>query len=650
MPTRRSQTSAARRFALRSLVVLSLLVQPMLADWSSLPPVGTRGAGSSPGLATLGRTLSEALPSCSDNDGAFAALEAYTRELGYGSASCASALSLMGKVFGNDATTACALTIEELVTMSGLLGLSWEPPMGSESTDTLVTLCPESCATVGVHYAGCDYAPMLPPSPPSPPPSPPPPSLPPYPSQLNGSTIIRTVAELRSALAESQTVDAYLVPGTHIIGTFVAVHGKRLTLRSDGAVLDANGRSRHFVVQNLGTLELEGVRLQNGAGKVVGGAVLARHGTAVEMRDVSIENCVAVSNVDNGEARGGAIALGSGDGSRMLELVNGPGHIAEVNSVAWSPDGTKIVSGSSDSTLKIWDVNDVGAGAIATGTGHSNGVLSVAWSPDGTKIVSGSEDSTLKVWDLDYTNTLTLINVTISSCSAAVGGAISAQGPDPWMLDVRESTFVRNTASQDGGALSLSGVAGPARRFAADLHSLACAENNASAVGGALSASDCRFAIRNGVFERNTASDGAAIFYSSSTGTTSAISTIEASRFSGNWPDPVVQAAARIDWTCRPGQYMAQRGDVSGDFDGCLPCLAGYLGTATNLRTATCETQCPSGSYCPEGSSVPIPCQIGTYLPARGASSSETCSACSPGSYSDVLGNGRGCTACSAGR
>ena len=92
------------------------------------------------------------------------------------------------------------------------------------------------------------------------------------------------------------------MPGTHNLGAPIVVHGKRLTLRSDGAVLDANSRSRHFVVQKLGTLKLKGVVLQNGMGKVAGGAVLARLGTTVEMREVSIENCVAesVSNVDNG--------------------------------------------------------------------------------------------------------------------------------------------------------------------------------------------------------------------------------------------------------------------------------------------------------------------------------------------------------------
>ena len=66
-------------------------------------------------------------------------------------------------------------------------------------------------------------------------------------------------------------------------------------------------------------------------------------------------------------------------------------------SVAFSPDGTRIVSGSEDKSAKVWDAR--------TGTsllelkGHTFGVMSVAYSPDGSRIVSGSVDSTAKVWD-----------------------------------------------------------------------------------------------------------------------------------------------------------------------------------------------------------------------------------------------------------
>ena len=71
------------------------------------------------------------------------------------------------------------------------------------------------------------------------------------------------------------------------------------------------------------------------------------------------------------------------------------GHSNYIYSIAFSPDGTKIISGSSDKTIKIWDANT--GQCLKTLEGHSNNVYSVAFSPDGTKIVSGSTDTTVKI-------------------------------------------------------------------------------------------------------------------------------------------------------------------------------------------------------------------------------------------------------------
>ena len=73
------------------------------------------------------------------------------------------------------------------------------------------------------------------------------------------------------------------------------------------------------------------------------------------------------------------------------------GHSNAVLSVAFSLDGTQIVSGSDDETLRLWDA--VSGAHLNTLNGHSNSVRSVAFSPDGTQIVSGSNDRTLRLWD-----------------------------------------------------------------------------------------------------------------------------------------------------------------------------------------------------------------------------------------------------------
>ncbi len=70
-----------------------------------------------------------------------------------------------------------------------------------------------------------------------------------------------------------------------------------------------------------------------------------------------------------------------------------------MNSVAYNPDGKRIVSGSHDARVKVWNTET--GQVVFSLTGHRQGAMSVSYSPDGKRIVSGSHDKTVKVWDAE---------------------------------------------------------------------------------------------------------------------------------------------------------------------------------------------------------------------------------------------------------
>jgi WD40 repeat protein len=73
-------------------------------------------------------------------------------------------------------------------------------------------------------------------------------------------------------------------------------------------------------------------------------------------------------------------------------------HDSSVDIVTWSPDGEWIASGSDDKTVQVWNAND--GGRVLSYTGHDfANVNAVAWSPNGMQIASGSTDQTVQVWN-----------------------------------------------------------------------------------------------------------------------------------------------------------------------------------------------------------------------------------------------------------
>ena len=69
-----------------------------------------------------------------------------------------------------------------------------------------------------------------------------------------------------------------------------------------------------------------------------------------------------------------------------------------ITSVAFSPVGATLASGSNDKTVRLWSV--ASRATVATLSGHTRGVTSVAFSPDGATLASGSGDKTVRLWSV----------------------------------------------------------------------------------------------------------------------------------------------------------------------------------------------------------------------------------------------------------
>jgi WD40 repeat protein len=141
------------------------------------------------------------------------------------------------------------------------------------------------------------------------------------------------------------------------------------------------------------------------------------------------------------------------------------GHSSNITSCAYSPDGTRALSGSSDRTLREWtlrewtsrgwdpDTNDKKRSRCFQG--HTGSVGACAYNADGTRVLSGSWDQTLREWDTQSGLELRRfsgVSATVRACAYAFGGHYVVAALDDSTLGVWQATTGGRVATVYGVA------------------------------------------------------------------------------------------------------------------------------------------------------------------------------------------------------
>jgi WD40 repeat protein len=136
------------------------------------------------------------------------------------------------------------------------------------------------------------------------------------------------------------------------------------------------------------------------------------------------------------------------------------GNTGDINSVAFSPNGSLVVTSSADGTARVWDAAT--GNTVAELRGHSKSVNSASFSPDGKFIVTASDDATVRLWDA---NNFALVRNIGSGYPRAVASAeyspdgrfiVAASGEAAWVCDPVRGEVVRKLEGHTGGVNSAS--------------------------------------------------------------------------------------------------------------------------------------------------------------------------------------------------
>jgi WD40 repeat protein len=168
---------------------------------------------------------------------------------------------------------------------------------------------------------------------------------------------------------------------------------------------------------------------------------------------------------DLGTETAQTIRLYDFESGKLVALVNG--HTGVIRALAFSADGNKLISGSSDKTAIIWDTRLQSGVQVPEPKllhrleGHKADIFAVAFSPDGSRAVTGSYDKDLRLWQVSDGSQIALMadhGDKVMSLAFAPNGTIASGDLSGAILlwDGRYGSFLRVLAQQKIGAGSLS--------------------------------------------------------------------------------------------------------------------------------------------------------------------------------------------------
>ncbi|WP_437650641.1 pentapeptide repeat-containing protein [Sorangium sp. So ce362] len=147
--------------------------------------------------------------------------------------------------------------------------------------------------------------------------------------------------------------------------------------------------------------------------------------------------------------------LATGTALRVLT-----GHSDWITSIAFSPDGDTLASGSDDCTIRLWDVST--GNVLGVLKGHSRHVTTVAFSPGGELLASGAHDATVRLWQVATFRQLSVLQGHldgVTSVTFSPDGEVLASGAHDatvrlWTLSTGD--MLRLLSGHRGGVLSVA--------------------------------------------------------------------------------------------------------------------------------------------------------------------------------------------------